>query len=244
MLTTHIVATGTYSQYALNKTLTFVSLRFLTLPFEYEALKNLYTSRFVRVILAQAGNRASKTSRRLQWRDSRPEWKANVLCAAEHMQLDFFFKLNDKAVSRFTHQQHKWIESLQYFDALKIFYGRRNLKGGVLRAVFPAGNRIQKYMLPRTVKADSTLKCSQAVPHPSTNRALCCLISEVKRDPVHSTRYGRQRIKIVWNAYAYIAGWVRNVQPQNALSKTLHKTNCEVTASKKKKSHIDAFRSR
>ena len=45
----------------------------------------------------------------------------------------------------------------------------------------------------KNAKADSTLRCSQAVPHPSTNRALCRLTSEVKRDPVHSTRYGRQR---------------------------------------------------
>ena len=42
-------------------------------------------------------------------------------------------------------------------------------------------------------KADSTLRTSQAVPHPSTIRALSCLTSEVGRDPVHSTRYGRQR---------------------------------------------------
>ena len=42
-------------------------------------------------------------------------------------------------------------------------------------------------------KADSTLRSSQAVPHPSTNRALRCLTSEVERDPVHSTRYGRRR---------------------------------------------------
>ena len=42
-------------------------------------------------------------------------------------------------------------------------------------------------------KADSTLRTSRAVPHPSTNRALCRLTSEVERDPVHSTRYGRQR---------------------------------------------------
>ena len=42
-------------------------------------------------------------------------------------------------------------------------------------------------------KADSTLRCSQAVPHPSTNRALRRLTSEVRRDPVHSTRYGRRR---------------------------------------------------
>ena len=45
----------------------------------------------------------------------------------------------------------------------------------------------------RRTKADSTLRTSQAVPHPSTNRALCRLTSEVGRDPVHSTRYGRQR---------------------------------------------------
>ena len=42
-------------------------------------------------------------------------------------------------------------------------------------------------------KADSTLRSSRAVPHPSTNRALRRLTSEVERDPVHSTRYGRQR---------------------------------------------------
>ena len=42
-------------------------------------------------------------------------------------------------------------------------------------------------------KADSTLRSSQAVPHPSTNRALRRLTSEVERDPVHSTRYGRQQ---------------------------------------------------
>ena len=42
-------------------------------------------------------------------------------------------------------------------------------------------------------KAGSTLRSSQAVPHPSTNRALRRLTSEVGRDPVHSTRYGRQQ---------------------------------------------------
>ena len=42
-------------------------------------------------------------------------------------------------------------------------------------------------------KAGSTLRSSRAVPHPSTNRALRRLTSEVRRDPVHSTQYGRQR---------------------------------------------------
>ena len=52
-----------------------------------------------------------------------------------------------------------------------------------------ASARIQR----KSIKADSTLRTSRAVPHPSTNRALCRLTSEVERDPVHSTRYGRQR---------------------------------------------------
>ena len=43
-------------------------------------------------------------------------------------------------------------------------------------------------------KADSTLRSSQAVPHPSTDRALSRLTSEVERDPVHSTWYGRQQM--------------------------------------------------
>lgn len=51
-------------------------------------------------------------------------------------------------------------------------------------------------------KADSTLRSSRAVPHPSTNRALRRFTSEVKRDPVHSTRYGRQRWR--WGG-----GWSR-----------------------------------
>ena len=36
------------------------------------------------------------------------------------------------------------------------------------------------------IKADSTLRSSQAVPHPSKNRALCRLTLEVRRDPVFS----------------------------------------------------------
>jgi hypothetical protein len=43
------------------------------------------------------------------------------------------------------------------------------------------------------MKADSTLRTSRAVHHPGTNRALYRLTSEVEGDPVHSTRYGRQR---------------------------------------------------
>jgi hypothetical protein len=45
----------------------------------------------------------------------------------------------------------------------------------------------------KVLKAHSTRRASRAVPHPSTDRALCRLTSEVRRDPVHSTRYGRER---------------------------------------------------
>ena len=48
-------------------------------------------------------------------------------------------------------------------------------------------------LLAHPAKAGSTLRSSQAVPHPSTNRALRRLTAEVRRDPVHSTRYGRRR---------------------------------------------------
>ena len=58
------------------------------------------------------------------------------------------------------------------------------------------GQELPKY--PRAIealtKADSTLRSSQAVPDPSTNRALSRLTSEVEKDPVHSRWYGRQRI--------------------------------------------------
>ena len=62
-----------------------------------------------------------------------------------------------------------------------------------LGALFVGGRCASMPMTTRRRKADSTLRSSRAVPHPSTNRALCRLTSEVERDPVHSTRYGRQR---------------------------------------------------
>ena len=51
-------------------------------------------------------------------------------------------------------------------------------------------------------KADSTLRSSRAVPHPSTGRALRSLTSEVRRDPVYSTWYGRQRESAVAKSQA------------------------------------------
>jgi hypothetical protein len=42
-------------------------------------------------------------------------------------------------------------------------------------------------------RASSTQRTSQAVPHPSTDRALQRLASEFGRDPAYSLRYGRLR---------------------------------------------------
>ena len=44
-------------------------------------------------------------------------------------------------------------------------------------------------------EANSTW-CSQAVTHPSTNHAQCCLTAVIRREPVCSTWYGRWRITI------------------------------------------------
>ena len=65
---------------------------------------------------------------------------------------------------------------------------------------------------------------SQAVTHPSTNPAQCCLISMIRREPVHSAWYGRrtphytdkhllnthwQKIGLVWTTFILIHGnWI------------------------------------
>ena len=43
----------------------------------------------------------------------------------------------------------------------------------------------------KTKKKANNTRYSQAVTHPSTNRAQCCLTSQIGRDAVCSTRYGR-----------------------------------------------------
>jgi hypothetical protein len=42
-------------------------------------------------------------------------------------------------------------------------------------------------------KASGTRRASQAVPHPSTDRALRCLTAEFGWDRVYSSQYGRWR---------------------------------------------------
>ena len=80
--------------------------------------------------------------------------------------------------------------------------GHRKLCAGsiIAQSRFTADNFAKRRLGPRLGalsvvgrKAGSTLRSSRAVPHPSTNRALRRLTSEVGRDPVYSTRYGRQR---------------------------------------------------
>ena len=72
----------------------------------------------------------------------------------------------------------------------------------------------QALLIRENEKADSTLRSSRAVPHPSTNRALRRLTSEVGRDPVHSTRYGRQRIL---NDFASISCRCKNVSGTSSM---------------------------
>ena len=48
-------------------------------------------------------------------------------------------------------------------------------------------------------KNDNSIRCSQAVTHPSTNRTQCCLTSVIGRELVFSTWYGRcreERLKV------------------------------------------------
>ena len=61
---------------------------------------------------------------------------------------------------------------------------------------------------PKIEKASSTQRTSQAVPHPSTDRALQRLTSEFGRDLVYSLRYGRWRT--LWNR----VDWLGKVESQ------------------------------
>ena len=78
--------------------------------------------------------------------------------------------------------------------------GGRNRKAALARGdlaipcqnMFEHGPRFTKRSW-QEAKADSTLRSSQAVPQPSTDRALRRYTSEVERYPVHSTWYGHQR---------------------------------------------------
>ena len=82
------------------------------------------------------------------------------------------------------------------------------------------------------VKADSTLRTSRAVPHPSTDRALRRLTSEVRRDPVHSTRYGRQRSsksfssRFLFQKLEFDNAVQQNVQKTRHTTHTIHDTRC------------------
>ena len=66
----------------------------------------------------------------------------------------------------------------------------------------PENNYFAKYVVHRSMeyrpktkiqKANSTLRASRAVPHPSTDRAFRRLTSEFGWDRVYSTKYGRWR---------------------------------------------------
>ena len=96
----------------------------------------------------------------------------------------------------------------------------RHWGGAWIRAWFCGVSSTSHFHLAKMKKkkAGSTLKASQAIPHPSTNWALCRLTSEVKRDLVHSTRYGRQRwIHFLWHKHRKHEAWsfLKNVDKHN-----------------------------
>ena len=68
---------------------------------------------------------------------------------------------------------------------------------------FVLQNTIQNFVLQNTIqnvqneKANSTLRASRAVPHPSTDRAFRRLTSEFGWDRVYSTKYGRWRQRMM-----------------------------------------------
>ena len=64
-------------------------------------------------------------------------------------------------------------------------FGERRMSIGI--------RRLCQWRDTRAQKASSTLRTSQAVPHPSTDRAFGCLTSEFRWDRVYSTEYGRWR---------------------------------------------------
>ena len=51
---------------------------------------------------------------------------------------------------------------------------------------------------------DNSTQCSQAVTHPSTNRAQCCLTSVIGRELVFSTWYGRCRRRVSTVSYTHL----------------------------------------
>ena len=101
--------------------------------------------------------------------------------------------------------QYAWSMAMLHIHAIMLMHrgmGHRKLCAGsiIAQSRFTADNFAKRRLGPRLGalsvvgrKAGSTLRSSRAVPHPSTNRALRRLTAEVGRDPVHSTRYGRQR---------------------------------------------------
>ena len=95
-------------------------------------------------------------------------------------------------------------------------------------------------------RADSTLGTSQAVPHPSTIRALCHLTSEVGRDPVYLTRYGRQQMNsITIFLQQHQTGQAHCTPPSSPASKSWERNwfSCSVCRGGRAVRHADAFRS-
>jgi hypothetical protein len=96
----------------------------------------------------------------------------------------------------------------QYYPGLALLNFRVRMGSGAFSAVWPLARasgcktiwcpvflapQFLLVMAAKSKKANGTRRTSQAVPHPSTIRALRCLTSEFGWDRVHSAQYGRWR---------------------------------------------------
>ena len=79
-----------------------------------------------------------------------------------------------------------WLHFLQFLASFSA------LKKGV-RTIHEKLCLVDSWPFRQAKKAGSTRRASQAVPHPSTDRALRQLTAEFGRDPVYLSRYGRRR---------------------------------------------------
>ncbi|CAK8685417.1 unnamed protein product [Clavelina lepadiformis] len=66
---------------------------------------------------------------------------------------------------------------------------------GMVAVTHPSTNRAEVAKLPRSNEIGSTPPDMVAVTHPSTNRVRGCLTTEIDRDRVYSTWYGRRRFQ-------------------------------------------------
>ena len=79
----------------------------------------------------------------------------------------------------------------KFFFAQTCCVSKSSTKFFRVECVSKSVTKFFQHQIRATQKASGTRRASQAVPHPSTDRALRCLTSEFGWDRVHSSQYGR-----------------------------------------------------